>query len=91
MSSPVDLYARRDPVVWRDTGVHVVAMALGGAGKVVVIGGGGAHLWRLLDRPRTVAELLDELGTNGPVPTPEEVDTTLRALEARSLVWKRGV
>ena len=50
-------FRRRNYVLWRDTGVHVLVLAPGGRGRVVVLGGGGAAVWRLLDEPHDLAEL----------------------------------
>ena len=62
-------YRRAPGTLWRDTGVHVLALPPGGEHDVVVLGGGGALLWRLLDRPLDVPGLRDslvELGESSP-------------------------
>lgn len=90
MTTQTVAYTRREPVVWRDTGVHVVAKSVGGSGIVVVIGGGAAHLWRLLQRPRTVDEIVTELHTAGQAPDHDEVHSILGILEAHGLVDRAG-
>jgi hypothetical protein len=44
-------YLRAPAIVWRDTGDHVVALKLGRGEEVLVLGGGAAHMWRLLEQP----------------------------------------
>ncbi len=50
-------YARVSRLLWRDTGRHVLVLMPRAGGQVLSIGGGGAAVWRLLDRPRNLREL----------------------------------
>jgi hypothetical protein len=50
-------FRRRSCLLWRDTGVHVLVLPPRCRGQVVVLGGGSAAVWRLLDNPHDVAEL----------------------------------
>ena len=54
-------YTRAHSVLWRDTGLHVVALGPRDDAEVAVLGGGSAVLWRLLDEPLG----LDEIGGGG--------------------------
>lgn len=64
---------RADGMLWRDTGRHVVTMLPHSEGQVRVLGGGSAAVWRLLEEPLTVGEIVDRLAEAGPPPALEVV------------------
>lgn len=77
-------YARAHSALWRDTGMHVVALAPRDGAEVAVLGGGSAVLWRLLDEPLGLDEITRRLDSAGA--SPEEVASCLDDLVARGLV-----
>lgn len=50
-------FRRRLGVLWRDTGVHVVAQPPNPQARAVVLGGGSVMIWRVLDERLDVDEL----------------------------------
>lgn len=81
------LFARRVGTLWRDTGMHVLVLADDDGAEVVVLGGGGAVLWRLLEQPLDLPTVMTRLRTAaGAAPDQEEVQECLRDLVARGLV-----
>lgn len=80
-------YGRASSALWRDTGRHVVAHGGLPGGRVHVLGGGGALLWRMLEQSATLAEILDALtAAGGSVPPNDEVAGCLDALVACGLL-----
>jgi hypothetical protein len=51
-------YARAASALWRDAGDCVLTLLPEPQSAVVQLAGGSAALWRLLDRPRTLDELV---------------------------------
>lgn len=80
------LYARVGAPLWRDTGRHVLVLPSAQTGDVTVLGGGGAALWRLLDRPLDSAQLRARFSDSGVAPTAEELDACLTQLTALGLI-----
>ena len=78
-------FRRVHTTLWRDTGRHVLALPPG-AKDVVVLGGGAAVLWRLLqsclDLEAIVAAVTD--GTEGP--GSDEITASLDQLVGAGLV-----
>lgn len=56
-------FGRSSRLLWRDTGRHVLVLTPEVDGQVFVLGGGGAAVWRLLERPRTLQELTDHFAS----------------------------
>jgi hypothetical protein len=56
-------YARDPSALWRDAGACVLTLLPEPQAGVVQLAGGSAVLWRLLDQPRTVAELVAAVDT----------------------------
>jgi hypothetical protein len=77
-------YARAHETLWRDTGLHVVALGPHDDGEVTVLGGGSALLWRLLDEPLGLDEISQRLRSTGAAP--DEVEACLDDLLERGLV-----
>lgn len=78
------MFTRSSTVAWRDTGIHVLALPTRPrTGSVVLLTGIGATIWRLLDQPRTAADIRTRMaGTDDPT----SVDTTLGDLIAAGLL-----
>jgi hypothetical protein len=82
-----DLFTRRLGTLWRDTGLHVLALPEGDGNDVVVLGGGSAVLWRLLESPVSLGDLLSHLDAEDPSgPSRREVTQCLEELVDRGLV-----
>lgn len=83
-------YGRADELLWHDTGRHVLVLPTGTEGQVSVLGGGSAALWRLLERPRSVRELMAHFTVDGaePLDMAELVDC-LYHLAARGVLDAR--
>lgn len=79
-------FARRLGTLWRDTGLHVLALPEEEAAEVVVLGGGSAVLWRLLAEPMTLADILDRLGAAADAPPEDVVTSCLADMAARGLI-----
>jgi hypothetical protein len=80
-------YARAHAALWRDTGVHVVALAPRAGADVSVLAGGSALLWRLLDEPLALPDINRRLQAAGAAPDdPDEVAKCLDDLVERGLV-----
>ena len=80
-------YTRAHSVLWRDTGLHVVALGPRDDAEVAVLGGGSAVLWRLLDEPLGLDEIGQRLDAAGAAPDdPDEVAVCLDDLVERGLV-----
>ena len=81
-------FARHTGTLWRDTGHHVLALPETDGAEVAVLGGGSAVLWRLLDQPLALHELLEHLVSDeGEAdPAAPEVLTCLQDLVRRGLV-----
>lgn len=77
-------YARAHAALWRDTGRHVVVLGPRQDAEVVVLGGGSALLWRLLDQPLELEEINRRVGLLGA--GPGEVASCLDDLVDRGLV-----
>lgn len=58
-------YERTARLLWRDTGQHVLVLPPDATSQVLVLGGGGAAVWRLLDRTRSLRELIDHFDQHG--------------------------
>lgn len=82
-----DLYARAPKLLWRDIGTRIVVLPAAGNHDVLVLGGGGAAAWRMLDVPLTVAELTSRFETpGGPRPSESEIQSCLHELVDLQLV-----
>ncbi|HET7325921.1 MAG TPA: PqqD family protein [Nocardioidaceae bacterium] len=82
-----DGFARAAGVLWRDTGAHVVALPTAGSGDVIVLGGGSAQIWRLLRRPRSLAQLVDAFVDEAGAPPPQQhIAAAAADLVARGVV-----
>lgn len=57
-------YLRSASVTWRDTGTHVLVLPPDSA-TVLQLSGLGAHVWRVLDQPRSTGDLRARLATCG--------------------------
>ncbi len=80
-------YARAHEALWRDTGLHVVALGPHDDGEVTVLGGGSALLWRVLDEPLGLDEISQRLQSTGAAPDDlDEVAECLDDLVERGLV-----
>lgn len=91
MTTVADCYRRRAEVLWRDTGAHVIALPLHESGDVLVLGGGSAELWRRLDRPSTLPELMDMFVAGaGGHPATADISTALDQLVSSGLVVGQG-
>ena len=81
------LFSRRLGTLWRDTGLHVLALPEGDANDVVVLGGGSAVLWRLLEAPMSLADILSRLDAEAvDGPRRGEISRCLEELVDRGLV-----
>lgn len=81
-------FVRAAGALWHDTGVHVVVLPRRDRHcDVVVLGGGGAELWRRLDEPVDAWSLAERLaGSGGASPDPEVLTDCLEDLVARGIV-----
>lgn len=81
-------YGRVEGLLWRDTGQHVLVLPAGARAKVVVLGGGGAAVWRLLGLPLSVGELMGEFTSVGGArpPTESELVSCLGDLASNGIV-----
>lgn len=80
-------FTRRTGTLWRDTGRHVLALPESDGADVVVLGGGSAVLWRLLERPQSLPGILRRLAeAGGDAPTEDDVRACLDDLVTRSLI-----
>lgn len=80
-------YRRTTSVLWRDTGRQVVALDGRSGARVQVIGGGGALLWRFLEQPATLMDILDAFTSVGATaPPPDEIVGCLGELAACGLL-----
>jgi len=81
------LFARRVGTLWRDTGLHVLALPTNDPAEVVVLGGGSAVLWRMLQEPLDLPAVMSRLRTfAGETPEASEVRECLDDLVHRGLV-----
>ena len=79
-------FRREATALWRDTGVHVVVLPEH-ATEVKVLGGGGAWLWRMLDEPASMLDLLGVLTDEaGPTPDAGELEACLLDLVEQGLL-----
>lgn len=78
-------YHRTQTVVWRDTGEHILALQLGRDREVLVLGGGAAQLWRLLERPRRWGDLCAVLTGPADGASPEVAAAALEELVSLGL------
>lgn len=88
-STSTDLrFVRRLGTLWRDTGLHVLALPGEARAEVMVLGGGSALLWRLLDEPLGLDDILQrlEVGAGATAPDVDVVSDCLADLVARGLV-----
>ncbi|MGH8893335.1 MAG: hypothetical protein ACRDWY_08540 [Actinomycetes bacterium] len=76
-------YVRNGATLWRDVGTDVVLLPRSRAYGAVVLSGGAALLWRLIDQPRTVREIVELAGTGGSTTT---IGALLMDLSARGAV-----
>ena len=84
-------FTRQSGALWRDTGRHVLALPSAERAVVVVLGGGGAVLWRLLEEPLRLTEVMSRLQTSeGAAPAEAEVLACLDDLVQRGLVEVSG-
>ena len=84
-------FARRAGTLWRDTGMHVLALPEDDGAEVVVLGGGSAVLWRLLEEPLDLPTVMSRLHTPlGADPEVAEVGACLHDLVARGLIHTQG-
>lgn len=79
-------FARRLGTLWRDTGLHVLALPEHEAAEVVVLGGGSAVLWRMLQEPLALVDVLERLGSGEGAPHEDAVTDCLAELVARGLI-----
>jgi hypothetical protein len=86
-------YQRDAGALWRDAGEHVVALPSVGGQDVFVLGGGGAIVWRLLEQPRTLEEMLADLRLEAPsdVVPRDDVQVALDELVRLGLVRPTSV
>lgn len=84
-------FARRVETLWRDTGMHVLALPEGDGAEVVVLSGGSAVLWRLLAQPLALPDILGRLepGVDDLAPAEDAVVACLDDLLARGLIEER--
>ncbi len=87
-------FSRSSDLLWRDTGRHVLVLPPDVDGQVLVLGGGGAAVWRLLEEPRTLQELTEHF-TNAsksgqPVPDLAAVATCVDELAACGVLHVAG-
>lgn len=86
---PQRTFSRAEGVLWRDAGSHIVALP-GTGGDVVVVGGSGAQLWRLLQRPQSLDDLVNAfVDESGAPPPTADVAAAAAALVARGVVLDR--
>ncbi len=91
MTTSVDTtwFVRTAGLLWRDTGRHVLVLGHDEARDVTVLGGGGATLWRLLDRPRSLDELEQRLaGAPGQPHLRTDLAACLEDLAERGLLQR---
>jgi hypothetical protein len=80
-------FQRPADLLWRDTGMHVVVLSEKSSSDIKVLGGGGAVVWRLLEQPATIADMLASLRCHGTeLPTVDELDACLQDLLGQGLV-----
>lgn len=80
-------FVRAPGSLWRDTGLHVLVLPGKAAAEVVVLGGGGAVLWRVLGEPLTLDGIIAELGDAAASPPDSSaVAACLEDLVARGVV-----
>lgn len=82
-------FSRVVATLWRDTGMHVLAIPEGERTDVTVLSGGSALLWRMLDEPQGVAALVARLSSPDgveQVPGEGEIRACLEDLVERGLV-----
>ena len=92
MSAVVTLteFRRAPGTLWRDTGLHVLVLSPLGKTDVVVLGGGGATVWRLLEQPRDLEGLSSCIAElDGEAPEGADLRTCLDELTSRHLVTAR--
>lgn len=58
-------YERVAGLLSRDTGRHVLVLPADATSQVLVLGGGGAVVWRLLEHTRSLRELIDHFDQQG--------------------------
>jgi hypothetical protein len=84
-------YARAAGALWRDTGSHVVVLPDRHDAEVVVLGGGGAVLWRLLERSLSLGDIELQLHqADGHQPETSAVLGCLEDLVARGVLTSTG-
>ncbi|QNN52168.1 hypothetical protein [Nocardioides mesophilus] len=79
-------YRRADGVLWRDTGRHVVLLPRGEDRVPLVLGGGTAELWRLLDSRPTMTEIVAAFEPDPRVEVADEVECALHELVNHGVV-----
>jgi hypothetical protein len=83
-----EVYARSPRALWRDTGVHVLALVPGATEeRMVLLAGGAVLLWRALDQPGDLDTLTRRLLLEHVEPPHRaEVTSTVADLHSRGLV-----
>lgn len=80
-------YQRPAGALWRDTGLHVVVLSQESSSDIKVLAGGGAVVWRLLEDPATISDLLTAFRRGGAEPpSADELEACLRELSEQGLV-----
>jgi len=80
-------FERSPQVLWRDIGDRVLALPSQATGRIAILGGGSADLWRRLSDPQSLTELADSFADCGDAPPSEsDIWSALETLISRGLV-----
>jgi hypothetical protein len=82
-------FRRVDTILWRDTGRQVLALPPGTT-DVMVLTGGAALLWRLLDSELELAEIVAAISEGAEAPDPDLIAACLDDLARSGLVVVEG-
>jgi hypothetical protein len=85
---PLARYERVHASLWHDTGRHVVVLPLTRNGSVHVLEGGSALVWRVLEQPGDVTDLLGRLVDMGVDPPPaSDLTDCMQSLAERGVLF----
>lgn len=79
-------YGRDPAMTWRDTGRHVLVAPVDRLVEVMVLEGGGAVIWRLLDEPDTATGIAGRLAELEGAPDVAEVEACLALLTTQGVL-----